>query len=104
MLRGVSDHQHAVSAESSAASDSGRGRVAGREPGPAPSPAPVLAFGCQNAIALLVELRLRERRHSCRISTCVDRGQPPAAVSERDPDVIISPEALRHTTHCKEQS
>ncbi len=104
MLRGVSDHQHAASAGRSGTGATGPGRVSGREPATDPSPPPVLAFGSQNAIALLVELRLRERQRPCRFPTCLARGQSPAALSEQDLEVINPPEARRHTTHRKEQS
>lgn len=60
MLRGVSDHQRGSSAGTGGGSDDDRGHSGGSSSWHDPSP-PVRAFGSQNVIALLVELRRRER-------------------------------------------
>lgn len=59
MLRGVSDHQGGSSAGTGGGSDDDRGH-SGSASWHDPSP-PLRAFGSQNVIALLVELRRRER-------------------------------------------
>lgn len=99
MLPGMSDHQRTAFAEgNSANSYDDRGHTGEREAGPAFSSPPVLAFGCQNATALLVELRRRERRPSCGLPTCLAHGRSPASRLESDLDVAASLEALSCTT------
>jgi hypothetical protein len=97
MLGGVSDSQRAASAEDSG--DYPEPRNAGGQASPAdPGTAAVPAFGCQNAIALLVELRHRKRLAPCQITTCLQPGQPPSADWHQEIVLAEPPEARRHTT------
>jgi hypothetical protein len=102
MLRGVSDHQRASSAQTGGDSDDDRGRGSGWAAWLDPSP-PVLAFGCQNVIALLVELRRRER---LTVRRCRARVAPEHwPLTGEDPDLAARP-PLRpplSATDCKEQ-
>jgi hypothetical protein len=101
MLRGVSDNQRASSAES-ADSDEDGGRSSGVASWFDPSP-PVLAFGSQNVIALLVELRRRERLAVWRCPVWLAPAQWP--LTGADQDLASNPPAGAPfpATDCKEQ-
>jgi hypothetical protein len=102
MLRGVSDKQRASSAETGVDSDDDRGRSSGLASWFDPSP-PVLAFGCQNATALLVELHRRERLSLWRCRACLPRTPWTSTGAEQDPASRTLPAAPLPATDCKEQ-
>jgi hypothetical protein len=102
MLRGVSDKQRASSAATGADSDDHRGRRSGLASWLDPSP-PVLAFGSQNVIALLVELRRRERLTVRRCRTGLHCTPWPSTGTEPDSASKTSPAAPLPATDCKEQ-
>ena len=102
MLPGVSDNQRATSAETGVDSDHDRGRRSGVASWLDPSP-PVLAFGSQNVIALLVELRLRERLTVRRCRGWLAPAPWPATGADQDLASNAPPRAPLSATDCKEQ-
>jgi hypothetical protein len=101
MLRGVSDNQRASSAETGVDSYDDRGRSSGVASRLDPSP-PVLAFGSQNVIALLVELRRRERA-VWRCRAWLAPAQWPLTGAEQDLASNPPAGAPFPATDCKEQ-
>lgn len=101
MLRGVSDIQRAPSAQPGVNSNDDRGRGSRLAFRVDPSP-PILAFGGQNLIALLVDLRRRERLTVWRRRLWLPPAQWPATGAEQD---LASnpPGAPVPATDCKEQ-
>jgi hypothetical protein len=102
MLRGVSDNQRASSAETGVDGGDDRGRRSAVASWLDPSP-PVLAFGSQNVIALLVELRRRERLSLWRCRACLPRTRWTSTGAEQDSASGTSPAAPLPATDCKEQ-
>lgn len=102
MLRGVTDEQRASSAETGVDSDIDCRRGSGLASWLDPSP-PVLAFGIQNVIALLVELRRRERLTAWRCGAWIPCAPWPSTGAQQDPAANTSPAAPVPATDCKEQ-
>ena len=102
MLRDVSDHQRASSAQTGGGSDDDRGHSGGSPSWHDPSP-PVLAFGSQNVIALLVELRRRERLTVRRCRARVAPEAWPSPGQDHDLAAHPLPGPPLSATDCKEQ-
>ena len=102
MLPGVSDHQRASSAETAVDGDDHRARRSGPASWLDPSP-PILAFGSQNVIALLVELRRRERLTVRRCRPWLVPTPSPSTGTDQDLASHPPQAAPLPATDCKEQ-
>ncbi|MSW63325.1 MAG: hypothetical protein F2825_00380 [Actinobacteria bacterium] len=98
----MSDNQPGSSAQTGVERDDDRGRGSGVASRVDPSP-PVLAFGSQNVIALLVELRRRERLAVWRCRARLAAAPWPSAGADQDLASHPPPGAPAPATDCKEQ-